>query len=149
MYNDYIVKNGDNLENISKRFGISQEELININNIKPIYPIMEGTRIKVPSNITTLFDYYTIKKGDNIYSIASSYNVSPKNLILLNNLDPNKYLYPNQKIMVPRRGTKLYSTKVGDSFQKIKQENNLKSQDLTKYNELYLMPDQLIVYKSI
>ena len=128
MYNDYIVKNGDNLENISKRFGISQEELININNIKPIYPIMEGTRIKVPSNITTLFDYYTIKKGDNIYSIASSYNVSPKNLILLNNLDPNKYLYPNQKI---------------------KQENNLKSQDLTKYNELYLMPDQLIVYKSI
>lgn len=52
MYNDYIVKNGDNLENISERFGISQEELININNIKTIYPIMEGTRIKVPSNTT-------------------------------------------------------------------------------------------------
>ena len=50
----------------------------------------------------TYYDYYTIKRGDNLYQIAKSYNVNASLLAALNGLDLNEYIYPNQVIMVPK-----------------------------------------------
>ena len=35
------------------------------------------------------FDYYKIKKGDNLYQIGKTYNVNPQLLAILNGLDIN------------------------------------------------------------
>ena len=48
------------------------------------------------------YEYYTIKRGDNLYQIAKNYNVNPSLLAALNGLDLNEFIYPNQVIMVPK-----------------------------------------------
>ena len=35
------------------------------------------------------YEYYTIKRGDNLYQIAKNYNVNPSLLAALNGLDLN------------------------------------------------------------
>ena len=39
------------------------------------------------------FDYYKIKKGDNLYQIGKSYNVNPALIAILNGLNLNDYIY--------------------------------------------------------
>ena len=38
------------------------------------------------------FDYYKIKKGDNLYQIGKSYNVNPALIAILNGLNLNDYI---------------------------------------------------------
>ena len=57
------------------------------------------------------FDKYIVKKGDNLYQIAMKNNINYKLLAQLNGLNTNDYIYPNQTILVPNKGTKLYFVK--------------------------------------
>ena len=57
------------------------------------------------------YEYYTIKRGDNLYQIAKNYNVNPSLLAALNGLDLNEFIYPNQVIMVPKNEFSYYITK--------------------------------------
>ena len=62
------------------------------------------------------YEYYTIKRGDNLYQIAKNYNVNPSLLAALNGLDLNEFIYPNQVIMVPKKEFSYYITKDGDTL---------------------------------
>ena len=42
----------------------------------------------------TYYDYYTIKRGDNLYQIGKTYNVNPALIAILNGLNLNDYIYP-------------------------------------------------------
>ena len=57
MYKIYQVEMGDTIESLSRKFGITNEELININGLTG--PIMEGQLIIVP-NTNNIFETYTI-----------------------------------------------------------------------------------------
>ncbi len=57
------------------------------------------------------YDYYTIQKGDNLYEIAKKSNVNPKLLAIINGLNVNDYIYPNQIIMIPKSNYAYYITK--------------------------------------
>ena len=83
------------------------------------------------------FDYYKIKKGDNLYQIGKSYNVNPALIAILNGLNLNDYIYPNETIMVPKQGYSYYI----NTF-------NTNVSNLLKNNEtIYLQEGQLIVNK--
>ena len=87
------------------------------------------------------YEYYTIKRGDNLYQIAKSYNVNPSLLAALNGLDLNEFIYPNQVIMVPKKDFSYYI--VANTFETT--ENEL----IKNNNTIYLREGQLIVNKNI
>ena len=94
------------------------------------------------------FDYYTITKGDTLYKIASDNNISPKLLAELNGLNETDYIYPNQILLVPKGGTILYITTTGDTLNEIATGLKTSVEKLTNQNpNIYLQPEQLIVYK--
>lgn len=148
MYEYYRVKDNDTIEDIANVYHTTAKNIIELNDLKPVYNIAPGESLRVPTKTHNLFEYYIVRKGDTIYSISEKYNLSPKELLILNNLTPNDYIYPNQKLLVPKKDVAVYLTKMGDSMDNLSKKYNISKNELLQYNEkLYLLPDQLIVYK--
>lgn len=92
------------------------------------------------------YEYYTIKKGDNLYQISKNYNVNPKLLAILNGLNENDYIYPDQIIMIPKNNYAYYITKEGDTINTVADTFNTSLNNLLKNNQtIYLQEGQLIV----
>ena len=84
----YTVESGDTLYKISKKFNISVEKLIDLNNIKDITSISVGSVIKVESNIESLSENsYIVQKGDTLFSISNKLNISLSQLLEYNKIE--------------------------------------------------------------
>lgn len=155
-YISYIVKKGDSLYSIAKKYGISVDTIIKDNALSNNNLVIgQELKIRVPSDeVLECFgvDYvpssvsntttYTVSKGDNLYSIAKKFNTSVDNLIKINNLKSNtlsigqKLNVPSnieQQVYVVKSGDSLYSIakKYNTSVDSIKNKNNLKSNMLS------------------
>ena len=100
--NVYVVKKGDTLWSIANNFNVSVNDLKNANN-KSNNSLSIGEQLIIPGkstgeNISTTI--YTVKSGDNLYSIARRYNVTVNEIKSLNNLSSN-LLSIGQKLSIP------------------------------------------------
>jgi len=149
MYDIYTVQNDDTLESIANKYNITPYILYQLNGFNSNYKITPGNKIVVPKVSSLYFDYYTIKKGDNLFKIANKYGVNSDLLALINGLEKEDYIYPNQVISVPKNGIKYYIVKNNDSLLDVVNNLNANVNDLlNQNNEILLLPEQLIVYKS-
>lgn len=80
----YVVKSGDTLYGIAKKFNMSVDELKNINGLKNNL-ININQKLKVNDNVKT----YKVVKGDTLYGIAKKYNTTVDKLKDINNLKSN------------------------------------------------------------
>lgn len=85
--NVYIVKSGDSLYSIAKRYGVSVDELKRVNN-KTSNLLTIGESLKIPLDNQDN-NYYTVKSGDSLWSISQKFNTTVDNLKRLNNLNSN------------------------------------------------------------
>ncbi len=86
-YDMYIVQKGDSLWGISRKYGISVEDLMSLNNIDS-NTLKIGQELYVPK-INTASDTYIVQKGDTLWSISKKYNISVQELKDKNNLKDN------------------------------------------------------------
>ncbi len=94
------------------------------------------------------FDYYTVTKGNTLYNIATNNSISPSLLAQLNGINVTDYIYPNQVLLIPNAGSILYITAVGDTLTGVASGIDTDITELVDQNpNLYLQPEQLIVYK--
>jgi len=71
-WQSYSVKNGDSVEGIAKRFGLSLDAIIASNNLRHVKELKAGQRIRIP-NMDGI--PYTVKNGDSYAGIASAQKV--------------------------------------------------------------------------
>ena len=100
--NVYVVKKGDTLWSIANNFNVSVNDLKNANN-KSNNSLSICEQLIIPGkstgeNVSTTI--YTVKSGDNLYSIARRYNVTVNEIKSLNNLSSN-LLSIGQKLSIP------------------------------------------------
>ena len=127
--NIYIVKKGDNLYFISKKFSISIEEIIKKNNIKSPFKIFPNQKLIIPKKTI-----YTVLRGDTLYSISRRFNVDKYNLSKLNKLKTNNIIYVGQRLIIPNYKT-IKKSKVNLTIDKIPKRKKTKfkqSKDKTK-----------------
>ena len=102
----YTVKQGDTLYGISNQYGVSVTELARINNVTA-NNLKVGQVLRIPDksgiNPDNMF-MYTVKKGDSLYSIASKYNTTVKDIMDLNNLKSTN-LSIGQMLRIPEKYT--------------------------------------------
>lgn len=98
---EYIVQKGDTLWNISKKLGISVDEIKRLNNLNSNL-LYVGQKLKVPSFMTAEDSniIYVVKSGDNLYNIAKAYNTTVNDIKLFNNLTSDN-LSIGQIIKIP------------------------------------------------
>lgn len=149
MYDKYLIKEGETLEDIASRFNTSVDMILSINDIYSREYLRAGEEIIVPKNQESYFTYYTVNQGDTLYQIARKYNINPSLLALLNGLNMEDYIYPNQRLIIPKSGYSFYITKDGDTLEIVRDKFNKNMNDILKYNEtIYLLPGQLMINKN-
>ena len=92
----YIVKKGDTLYSIAKKYGLSVDELKKYNNLNSS-SLSIGQKLKIPSNEKNT---YVVKSGDTLYKIAKNNGISVSDLMSLNNLN-NSNLSIGQVLVLP------------------------------------------------
>lgn len=143
-YTEYVVKSGDTLYSIGRRYGYTIQELIDYNNLESAI-LSIGQVINIPTVSPDLeqTDYieYTVKSGDSLYSIGRNYGVSAQELIDYNNLSSN-LLSIGQTIKIPTSGSSNetsyieYTVKSGDNLYSIGRNYGFTAQELMNYNNL-------------
>ena len=100
----YIVQAGDTLSEIAQRFGTTYQSLAAINNIADpnrIYPgqeiVIDGATAEAPAASAV---YYTIKPGDTLSGIASTYGTTWQWLSEVNGISDPNLIYPGNTIRV-------------------------------------------------
>ena len=147
MYKIYKVSIGDTLESIAKKFNTTVLDLQNING-KDF--ITMGELIIVPNNKNSeWFDKYIVENGDSLYSIYNKYNISLSDLLDINGLDKDNYIYPGQEILVPKSNVNIIITKNNETLRSASDRLGLNDSELLVQNEnIYLLPEQLLVYRK-
>lgn len=84
----YVVKKGDSLYNIAKKFNTSVSEIINLNGLSN-NNLSIGQNLKIPGGIIEPNNTYVVKKGDTLYSIAKKFNTSVDTIKSKNNIKNN------------------------------------------------------------
>lgn len=100
----YKVKRGDTLYSISKQYNIPITEIIKLNNLdNNILSIGQELILSKQKNDEFLpeQEIYIVQKGDSIWKISQKYNISPAELININNLSNNN-LQIGQELLVPK-----------------------------------------------
>lgn len=145
----YIVEPGDNIASIAKKFNVKVIDLVKENHLENIYYLAPGMELIIPDIPTEdVFEYYTVQKGDNLDEISKKYGITAQMLAEMNGLELNEYIYPEQKLLVPRAGVEVYITKDGDTLNSMADELGVSRENILLYNpNLYLLPEQLIAYR--
>jgi len=135
--NTYTVKSGDTLYKIANKYNISVDELKKLNNLSS-NTLSIGQTLKIRDNnetITEDTEYYVVKKGDTLYSIANKYNVSVNEIKDLNNLDNNN-LQIGDKIKIPTVNNITHIVSKGESLWSIARKYNVNVDKLKNINNL-------------
>ena len=98
----YTVRRGDNLWNISRKYGTTVQEIVQLNNISNPNLIFPGQRLKIPkaSNVSNKSVYYTVRRGDSLWRISRLYGVSVRYLANLNNIRNPNLIYVGQILKI-------------------------------------------------
>ena len=134
---EYVVKKGDTLYSIARKYNTSVDNLKSINNITTD-SLAIGQIIKLPSTSSTASDTYIVKKGDSLYSIARTYNTSVDKLKEINNLTSNA-LAIGQVLKLPSSNASekvVYTVKKGDSLYSIAREYGTTVDAIKKLNNI-------------
>ncbi len=103
-----------------------------------------------------MFNKYLVQEGENIKSVANKFNISPQELVKLNNLYYDTSLRAGQEIIVPKNEEKYFNSYIiesGDSLYKIAEKYNINPTLLAALNGLemedYIYPGQeLLIPKN-
>lgn len=116
----YLVRAGDTLSSLSRKFGVSLQAIADANDIPPNGFLYTGWQLKIPeassapqnnagagqelaappSAKPTTTTSYIVRAGDTLYGIAVSHNVTMAAVRVANNL-PTPFVYTGQRLIIP------------------------------------------------
>lgn len=165
-WQEHLVKKGDNLDAIAKKYSVSAEKIKTINNLKS-NNLTLGQRLQIPlssnpdtavasepatntavANVTsetTKNNIYIVKSGESLWSIAKAQNTTVNALAQLNGLNAQNGLKPGQKLIVLGKATddevkvqekSSYTIKSGDTLGKIAAQYDISVKQIMEWNKI-------------
>ncbi len=101
------LEKGETLYSLSKRYGVSLDEIIRVNKIKDPTKLRLGQKIIIPdskehnSGTVTTFEEYTVKKGDTLWGISFANGVTLQDFLNANNLKETDKIKPGEILLIP------------------------------------------------
>lgn len=149
-YVNYTVKSGDTLYSIARNNNISVDTIMKDNGLTNVsLKLGQVLKIRIPEPMVVEECYgeeyippendnyvkYTVKNGDNLYSIANKYKTSVNEIKNLNNLNSNN-LKIGQVLKIPSSDNSTYIVKNGDSLYSIAKKFNTSVNEIKSKNNL-------------
>jgi murein DD-endopeptidase MepM/ murein hydrolase activator NlpD len=102
-YPEYIVQSGDTLSYIATLFGVSMDEIQQINNLSDPNNIYPDLRLKIPGypGIKGLLTPVILGFGETWQNLVIKYQADEDTLIQINQLLSPKTLFPGKDLLVP------------------------------------------------
>jgi len=105
---NYTVQNGDTLYSLSRKYGVSQDRIMEQNGLSSPNELKTGIILQIPQNY---LDYnvnsgyiessqYFVRRGDTLYSISRRNGMSVDELRSLNNLSESHVLRIGERLLV-------------------------------------------------
>ena len=171
QFKTHTVRKGETIERIARFYRVEPDLLLDINGLRKGNRLSSGLNLTIPipraenSKSTQVAKkrpdgqtrsskpqetFYTIKKGDSLWSISSELGINIGALNRWNNLHPEKKLMPGDKLKIQigpkavsdespggKRGREIvYVVKQGDSLWSIAQKYNLAVSEIRAWNHL-------------
>ncbi len=93
----YVVQQGDNINSIARKYGISPVRLITDNGISSPYSLAVGQTLVIAKPSME----YTVKDGDTLEGIAETFQVTVMQLLRNNpKLADRQYIYPGETLVI-------------------------------------------------
>lgn len=168
QWDKYLVQKGDTLTKIAQKYLIDHQLLKEINELKED-TIYENEELIVPRGPSWIKDYlnkpdiYYVKAGDSLWSIAKKFSVTIRDISIWNDINPEKFLLTNTKILIYPKYFKekkrkpipkndiAYPVKSGDSISKISYKFGIPKEWILKWNNIdneeLIYPGQIIKLK--
>lgn len=102
----YTVQRGNTLSQIANAYGVTINHIVEMNNIQNLNLIYPGEKIRITESTKETLNpvlqnnYYTVQRGDTLWSIARIYGVSVQYLVNLNGIRNPNLIYPGQMIKI-------------------------------------------------
>lgn len=98
-YSSYRVRSGDMISVIASNFGITEDTIISVNNIRSSRLLQIGTYLKIPSIPGIL---YTVRSdGETALDLADKYKIETEKLCAVNKIDENSPLSAGTMLFLP------------------------------------------------
>ncbi|GHV77685.1 peptidoglycan-binding protein LysM [Spirochaetia bacterium] len=108
----HVIQKGDTIYSLARTFGVSSQDILDLNGIKDAGRIQAGQKIRIPGPLTpisasskrqTLVDH-EVKSGETLYGIARQYGISVQALCSANNRSENYKVKIGERLKIPRIG---------------------------------------------
>lgn len=99
----YTIKRGDTLWEISRKYGVSVQNIVSWNNIQNPNLIYPGQRLILYGNYSSSSSntvYYTVQRGDTLWRIARRYRTCPIRIARINGIRNPNFIYPGQILKI-------------------------------------------------
>lgn len=136
--NYYVVQSGDSLWKIANKYGITVNELKNLNGLVS-NNLSVGQILEVPSSSSDSggSGTYTVKSGDSLWKIANQYGLTVSELKSLNGLtSDNLSIGQVLKVSSKQNDSNTYTVKAGDSLWNIANKYGITVSELKNLNGL-------------
>lgn len=107
----YIVQVGDTLGSIASEFGLTWQEIVELNEIEDPLILTIGQRIRIPSDVSVVIKgdgsvqpgwrTHTVEFGDTLLGIALQYGITLDDLLTANDLQAASILEVGNQLNIP------------------------------------------------
>lgn len=151
----YIVRKGDILAEIAADQGIPASAIAKANKLSNANLLKVGQVLVIPGGTAAAKTgstpakspptTYTVRKGDNLASIAARHGVSVSELTRANDIRDANLVSVGQKLTIPGSGTRLtaYTVRKGETLGTIAARHRLSVADVLAHNTLS-RPDRIV-----
>lgn len=95
---EYLVKEGDTIFKISRKFSLSPETILWANGLRKDSKLKVGQRLLILPTDGVL---HFVSSGETIYKIAKKYKVSPEKIIAFNDISKEGKIFKGDVLIIP------------------------------------------------
>jgi membrane-bound lytic murein transglycosylase D len=154
-----IVRRGDSLWRIARRYGITVRTLARMNGISPHGILRPGERLRLYARAPVAehghLRFEVVRRGDTLWRIARRHGMSVRRLAALNGLSHNEVLHPGERLRLYTRARYLshgglargdrasthqviYRVRPGDSLWRIAHRFQVSVEEIRTWNAISL-----------
>lgn len=107
LLKEHLVKRGETLDDLSKKYGVSVSAIVSANNLSSAHVLKVGQHLLIPTSSDVTMQDYTVKEGDTLSELAQRFQTDPLEIKKTNDLTNADRLQTGQRLNIPTEKNRM------------------------------------------